>query len=85
MGPRSNERGNDYYNRLFHSDQQLQWGHVQMNVEIPYRNLRISKTYNASMGPRSNERGNFDSLDSINDVRMASMGPRSNERGNFKR
>ena len=58
MGPRSNERGN-YPNPNPNSKlKSLQWGHVQMNVEMGMHNRIQAPPSPASMGPRSNERGN---------------------------
>ena len=34
MGPRSNERGNGLEPDAPEANRMLQWGHVQMNVEI---------------------------------------------------
>ena len=36
MGPRSNERGNMVLRAIEIVENMLQWGHVQMNVEIIY-------------------------------------------------
>ena len=60
----------------------LQWGHVQMNVEISRRCFTSLFLYLASMGPRSNERGNKKLWEAEKELCKASMGPRSNERGN---
>ena len=82
MGPRSNERGNQDSLVIAMMIKTLQWGHVQMNVEISSALLSKTKTLPASMGPRSNERGNKMSWTEQSAQVTASMGPRSNERGN---
>ena len=58
MGPRSNERGNTANALSPLEGITLQWGHVQMNVEIAVFCVKNAHNYLASMGPRSNERGN---------------------------
>ena len=62
--------------------EELQWGHVQMNVEIVGDGDLRDALDTASMGPRSNERGNILAKNEKKDFSFASMGPRSNERGN---
>ena len=63
---------------------ELQWGHVQVNVETRAQELCSEiASLPASMGPRSGERGNFAFFRKLSDGReRASMGPRSGERGN---
>ena len=84
MGPRSNERGNHHSMIISTNfDGRLQWGHVQMNVEMTLEPKKVTSDSQASMGPRSNERGNnLPAHYILWQKRIASMGPRSNERGN---
>src|SRR5437773_2330798 len=59
MGPRSNDRGNEFRSRPFSPNAaMLQWGRDQMIAEMPEKPKGPAPENLASMGPRSNDRGN---------------------------
>ena len=59
MGPRLCRRGNEEKMRLYQLEaQQLQWGHVFVDVEMSPSRHRPEELGAASMGPRLCRRGN---------------------------
>jgi len=58
MGPRSDERGNQWNKLMPQIGGRLQWGRVRMNAEMPLLFTSMKIVLATSMGPRSDERGN---------------------------
>src|SRR5581483_10364848 len=82
MGPRSTDRGNEFFRQHAENLAPLQWGRDRLIAEMNCGSGGGCGRCSASMGPRSTDRGN-EPGDGTEEMRMsASMGPRSTDRGN---